>query len=70
MLCRVWPEHSIEKRYGSIVRQSLSQTRREGMLEVDLAIVHSHQPLARFGYLGRSVSWLCGSLPAYVVEVV
>lgn len=40
------------------------------MLEVDLAIVHSHQPLAQFGYLERSVSWRYGFLPAYAVEVV
>lgn len=70
MLFRVWLAHLTEKKCGSIVRQLRSQTRQAGMLEVDLAIVHSHQPLARFGYLERSVSWRYGFLPAYAVEVV
>lgn len=70
MLFRVWLAHLTEKKCGSIVRQLRSQTRQAGMLEVDLAMMHSHLLLARFGYLERSVSWRYGFLPAYAVEVV
>lgn len=70
MLFRVWLAHLTEKKCGSIVRRLRSQIRQAGMLEVDLAMMHSHLLLARFGYLGRSASWRYEFLPAYVVEVV